>query len=287
MVAALPCAADASWRPCADVDEMNCYSRSKRRRVRDRRVAIKHAQLQSLSLKSLLLCDGAGDVVTMFDLRAEAPEFYPAVSRVNVDLDSCVFVLGNDDVLLPSRRMLRDACTAEVLPMKLTPMAETCVVVDSGIEADVVCKVHGESASRLIAAGKIKACMGKGRGAHADISSKGRGSKLVDADDGDDLDVVDGVCIGRGSGRGQRRYSGERAGTDVGSDSANATDASSIFCHRGERQADSKGKSKSKCMFLKTRRADMLQLTDAVTERMRRLLRGYVGEPDRHTDDGG
>ena len=79
MAYVLPCAADAGngWRPCAEV------TRSKRRRLRDRRVAVRHSQRHTLFLRHYLdmvshVPHGAESV----PLNADADEFIPGVNAV-------------------------------------------------------------------------------------------------------------------------------------------------------------------------------------------------------------
>ena len=72
LATALPCAAIPAseyWQPCA---EMMKQSQSKMRRMRDRRVAIRHSQKQTLTLRQCLQ-----ETKLMGGLNACALEFVP------------------------------------------------------------------------------------------------------------------------------------------------------------------------------------------------------------------
>lgn len=192
----LPCAAASAWKldvlqPCAE--DYFC-SKSKRRRLRERRVAIRHSQLQTLKLKEFMMIGDMAESklnpnAAEFQMRADAADFYPQGS-VQFDWESLNFILEAGDVLdkivtagttIPARRNLRDTCTAEALPLCVTHDAATCIVVCGGEESgggfsDSEFRAPAEAEKAIIES----ICMGRGRGssqvAHAaNTHNKGAG----------------------------------------------------------------------------------------------------------------
>ena len=154
----LPCAAILVrdyWQPCA---EMMKHSQSKMRRMRDRRVAIRHSQKQTLMLRQCLK-----DEKPMHVLNAGALEFVPGESTTSedggyyqstfcdgpveekgvvIDMDSLVFSLERGEVVMhshpekcgavrtptsPIRRELREPLRADQLA-DLPALPRNCLV---------------------------------------------------------------------------------------------------------------------------------------------------------------
>ena len=182
MAAASPRAVGVEFQPgqpCAEINN-NGSSRSMRRRMRDRRVAVRRSLLQTMELKCFLMQTSSNS-----SLRAAAPEFNPCNSnaQVEVDWNSCVMVLTeedvqtlpkacviepvgslmSDDVKAPRRKSLRDTGRAEVLNV---PSGSS-----EGSDAANVAVVTNDAIQLA-----TRTCMGTGRGAHLHKIGKGSGS---------------------------------------------------------------------------------------------------------------
>ena len=127
MVTALPCAASVFCRAQPRAEEIQCPSKSLRRRRRLRRVAIRHAQQQACAVKS---CLGSENARVQHQLRADVVEFYPlagdhtfddskdAVSQVTMVLNHLMPTRGVDVDAnrCCARTVLREIQRSDVLP---------------------------------------------------------------------------------------------------------------------------------------------------------------------------
>ena len=191
-----PCAASLRY-PCADV-----LSKSARRRVRCRRVAIRHAHIQALELKSCL--SGHAYPVTS-SLSPNAKEFIPTQVHVMVDWSSLVFNLSTEELgeevfmhrhperiaskchdIVP-RRTCRDTCKAETLIPVRTPVAVS-ITADNSLQhseqlglANSVdkCEVDKREASDDTKSKASVSCMGRGRGALSDPTGTPHVARIV------------------------------------------------------------------------------------------------------------
>ena len=119
----LPCAAGSVFDfglPCA----VSTESRSKRRRLRERRVAIRHAQRHALDLKRCL--DGARMDILQSTLNADASAFFPSLDYHGCGSDGAL----EPGVAVPARRVLRGHCVAQSLPVPPVVDARLCRLVD-------------------------------------------------------------------------------------------------------------------------------------------------------------
>ena len=145
-----PCAASAGIVSCAEVGQPCVVwevSRSRRRRMRERRVAVRRAQQQSLCILEVLQEPYRNVQSKITELRAEAEEFIP--SGIAVDCDSLYFAVEVDDLTLgrcapamhkhPEQvpftesvqslaRELLDCCFAEALPSIPGVVASECKI---------------------------------------------------------------------------------------------------------------------------------------------------------------
>mmetsp|Transcript_1564 Transcript_1564/g.2623 ORF Transcript_1564/g.2623 Transcript_1564/m.2623 type:complete len:313 (+) Transcript_1564:45-983(+) len=197
-----PCVAFHRW-PCCDG-----ISRSARRRMRHKRIAIRNAQKHSQILKN---CIFGGDNCHMeIELRAEAEEFFPTQSAIQVDWQSLQFDLEEEDIEYNFRAVCSGTSILDSIPMhrhpeyitsqrvaerripKETLQADVLPIVDSPTRA--LSQVSVEESLDVVVAGDCEAiyrndeesftstpvpiCMGGGRGHRKNRGgSKGCGSE--------------------------------------------------------------------------------------------------------------
>ena len=122
MTTALPCvvAPGGCGRPCAEMG----LSRSKRRQLRSRRVAVRHAQKQSLALARLLTssCTSGGGTT----LRRDAEEFVPV--RVSTYDSGSSF---HSCICRSTRRVLREPLRSDQLPEVPCSFSFCCSISES------------------------------------------------------------------------------------------------------------------------------------------------------------
>ena len=115
---------DHPWQPCGMLN-----SRSQKRKLRDRRVAVRRSQKTALEVLDLLRgASAVKESVRRHGWNVAAPEFTPSgdvrVGDVQIDMDSMPFTLEGGDVKLGSqdgelddevlhRRTLKEALTAD------------------------------------------------------------------------------------------------------------------------------------------------------------------------------
>ena len=105
-----------------------------KRRRRYRRVAIRHAQIKSLDLKTTLLPNKVDTVLSV-----DAAEFKPGRLFVEIEWESFVFNVRESDILdsaapgcgsVPSRRAPREANIADSLHNVVTPAVQECFLLE-------------------------------------------------------------------------------------------------------------------------------------------------------------